>query len=95
MSKPSGSAAPEIVIYTTMWCPYCHRAKTLLETKGVGFNEIDVTYDPGKRAEMSAKAEGRTTVPQIFIDGAPIGGSDELAALDRAGELDRLLGRAA
>jgi glutaredoxin 3 len=88
-------AHPEIVIYTTMWCPYCHRAKSLLEKKGVKFDEIDVTYDPKKREEMSAKAEGRTTVPQIFIAGRPIGGSEELAALDQAGQLDRLLGRAA
>jgi glutaredoxin 3 len=89
------TGAPEVVIYTTMWCPYCHRAKSLLERKGVGFHEIDVTYDPGKRQEMSARAEGRTTVPQIFIDGNAVGGSDELAALDAAGMLDQLLGRAA
>jgi glutaredoxin 3 len=91
----AGSGEPEVVIYTNMWCPYCHRAKGLLEKKGVKFHEIDVTFDPDKRAEMSAKAEGRRTVPQIFIEGRGIGGSDELAALDDAGELDRLLGRAA
>ncbi|HUC62546.1 MAG TPA: glutaredoxin 3 [Alphaproteobacteria bacterium] len=95
MPESSSAPAPKIVIYTTMWCPYCHRAKTLLEAKGVKFDEIDVTYSAEKRAEMSAKAEGRTTVPQIFIADRPIGGSDELAALERAGELDRLLGRAA
>ena len=88
------NAAPEVEIYTTMWCPYSHRAKSLLESKRVKFREIDVTYDPEKRAEMSARAEGRTTVPQIFIGGRPIGGSEELDALEEAGELDRLLGRA-
>jgi len=89
------TAEPEVVIYTTMWCPYCHRAKKLLEEKGVEFREIDVTYDEKRRAEMSARASGRTTVPQIFIRSEPIGGSDELSALDAAGKLDQLLGRAA
>ena len=88
-------AAPTVEIYTTMWCPYCHRAKSLLERKGIAFREIDVTYDQAKRGEMSRRAEGRSTVPQIFIAGKPIGGSDELAALDAAGKLDALLGRAA
>jgi glutaredoxin 3 len=87
--------APTVEIYTTMWCPYCHRAKSLLERKGIAFHEIDVTYDQAKRGEMSRRAEGRSTVPQIFIAGKPIGGSDELAALDAAGKLDALLGRAA
>lgn len=89
------STKPEVVIYTTMWCPYCHRAKGLLESKQVRYREIDVTYDPEKRAEMSARANGRTTVPQIFVGGRAIGGSEELVALEEAGELDRLLGRAA
>lgn len=89
------SNGSEVVIYTTMWCPYCHRAKRLLESKGVRFHEIDVTYDPAKRSEMSLRAEGRTSVPQIFIKGQPIGGSDELQALEAAGKLDKLLGRAA
>ena len=93
MAELKGSE-PEVVIYTTMWCPYCHRAKGLLEKKAVKFHEIDVTFDPDKRAEMSARAEGRTTVPQIFIAGKPIGGCDELAALEAAGKLDTLLGRA-
>lgn len=88
-------AGPEIVIYTTAWCPYCARAKALLTRKEIAFHEIDVTYDPDKRAEMTALAEGRTTVPQIFIDGRPIGGSDELQSLEDQGRLDRLLGRAA
>lgn len=90
---PSGDM--DIVIYTTMWCPYCHRAKDLLTKKGVKFHEIDVTYDPKTRAEMSARAAGRTSVPQIFIKGEAVGGSDELQTLDATGQLDRLLGRAA
>ncbi|MFN0044314.1 MAG: glutaredoxin 3 [Alphaproteobacteria bacterium] len=84
-----------VQIYTTMMCPYCHRAKALLEDKGVAFEEIDVTYDPKTRETMTARAGGRRTVPQIFIDGRAVGGSDELAALEESGELDNLLGRAA
>ena len=84
-----------VQIYTTMMCPYCHRAKALLEDKGVAFEEIDVTYDPKSREAMTARAGGRRTVPQIFIDGRAVGGSDELAALEESGELDALLGRAA
>lgn len=82
----------EIEIYTTMLCPYCHRAKSLLDSKGVRYKEIDVSYDPDGRKAMTERAGGRTTVPQIFIDGRPIGGSDELAALDDEGKLDCLLG---
>lgn len=81
----------EIEIYTTMLCPYCHRAKSLLDGKGVRYKEIDVSYDPDARKAMTERAGGRTTVPQIFIDGRPIGGSDELVALDDEGKLDRLL----
>jgi len=88
------AAAHEIVIYTTPWCPYCRRAKALLRRKHVAFREIDVAGDPIRRREMTALASGRTTVPQIFIGGRGIGGCDELHALDAAGELDRLLGRA-
>jgi len=80
-----------IEIYTTPFCPYCWRAKRLLEDKGAAFTELDVMLDAGRRAEMTAKAQGRTSVPQIFIDDRPIGGSDELAALDASGELDALL----
>ncbi len=83
---------PRVEIYTTMMCPYCHRAKKLLGEKGVEFEEIDVTFSPAKRAEMAERAEGRHTVPQVFVDGQPIGGSDELAALDSNDELDALLG---
>ena len=80
-----------VEIYTTPFCPYCHRAKALLEKKGVAFTEIDVMNTPGKRAEMQARAADRTSVPQIFIDGRHVGGSDDLAALERSGELDALL----
>lgn len=82
----------KIEIYSTFFCPYCHRAKALLKAKGVDFVEIDLLEQPERRAEMVDRAAGGTTVPQIFIDGAHVGGSDELAALDRQGRLDGLLG---
>jgi glutaredoxin 3 len=82
---------PRIEIYTTMICPYCTRAKRLLGGKGVSFEEYDITMGGPQRAEMIARANGRTSVPQIFIDGAHVGGSDDLAALDRAGKLDPML----
>ena len=85
----------KVEIYTTMWCPYCHRAKKLLGDKGVAFIEYDVEADPAKRAEMRERNKGARTVPQIFIDDQPIGGSDDLYALERAGRLDPLLGKAA
>lgn len=81
-----------VEIYTTPFCPYCHRAKALLTKKGVSFHEIDVTSTPGGRGEMESRTGGAKTVPQIFIDGRLIGGSDQLIDLDRAGELDGLLG---
>ncbi len=81
----------EITIYTGLLCGYCARAKALLTKKGAAFNEIDVTYSPQKREEMTARAGGRQTVPQIFIGDRHIGGSDELHALDSKGELDSLL----
>jgi glutaredoxin 3 len=84
----------EVIIYTTPWCPYCSRAKKLLIDKGVRFEEIDVMMHPRKRVEMTQLAEGRTSVPQIFIDGKPVGGSDDIHALDRAGKLDAMLGLA-
>ncbi len=80
-----------VEIYTTPWCPYCIAAKRLLATKGVAYEETDVSGDSDKRHEMMARAQGRYTVPQIFIDGTPIGGCDELHALDRAGKLDPML----
>ncbi len=85
----------EVEIYTTQICPYCMRAKSLLQRKGVRYKEIDVSSDAELRDAMTRRADGRRTVPQIFIDGRHVGGSDELAALDRKGELDRLLGAVA
>lgn len=82
-------AAP-VTIFTTPWCGYCARAKALLARKGVAYTEIDIEADPRLRAEMIARS-GRRTVPQVFIGGRHVGGSDDLAALDAAGELDRLL----
>ncbi|MFN3820148.1 glutaredoxin 3 [Blastomonas sp.] len=81
-----------IEIYTKFTCPYCYRAKSLLDAKGVAFDEVEISMGGEKRAEMIRRAGGRSTVPQIFIDGNHVGGSDELAALDRAGKLDPLLG---
>ena len=77
-------------MYTTQSCPYCVRAKALLRHKGVAFDEIDVSTDDALREKM-VEASGRRTVPQIFINDAPIGGFDELRALDEQGDLDRLL----
>lgn len=82
---------PEVVLYITDMCPYCYRAKRLLEQKGVKYTEIDVTLDPAKRAEMAQKSGGVRTVPQIFIGGRHVGGSDELYALEAEGKLDPLL----
>ena len=82
----------EIEIYTTPFCPYCARAKRLLDQKGVAFVEIDLWQFPERRAEMLERAGGRRTVPQLFVDGRSIGGSDELAELERRGELDVMLG---
>lgn len=81
---------PKVVIYTTAWCPYCIRAKNLLEHKGVDYEEIPVDGKPALRSEMAAKA-GRTSVPQIWIGDAHVGGCDELHALERTGRLDALL----
>ena len=82
----------QVRIYTTSYCPYCRAAKALLRKKTVQFEEIDVTDDPQLRAEME-KLSRRMTVPQIFIDGKPIGGYDDAQELDASGELDRLLAR--
>ncbi|MFT3811024.1 MAG: glutaredoxin 3 [Micropepsaceae bacterium] len=79
-----------VTIYTTAWCPYCHRAKALLDKKDVPFTEIDVTMDRKLRDEMEAKA-GRHTVPQIWIGDTHVGGSDDLHALERSGQLDAML----
>ncbi len=82
----------EVDIYTTMWCPYCSRAKSLLERKGVAYREISLDEEPGRRGEMVERAHGGRTVPQIFINGEHIGGCDDMHALDRAGKLDAKLG---
>jgi glutaredoxin 3 len=84
-----------IDIYTTRYCGYCRSAKALLQRKGVTFSEIDVTGDHQGRNRMVERANGRMTVPQIFIGAAHVGGYDELYALDRAGKLDALLAGAA
>ena len=81
----------KIKIYTTPICPYCVRAKALLKKKGAQFDEIDVFMDSEARAEMEAKADGRRSVPQIFIGEKHVGGCDDLYALDSKGELDPLL----
>ncbi len=90
-AKARSAKLPEITLYSTPFCPFCHRAKRLLDGKGVPFTDISVMGNPDLRREMEARSGGYT-VPQIFIDGEPIGGSDELIALERAGELDSMLG---
>jgi glutaredoxin 3 len=82
----------EVELYTTMYCPYCSRARALLQRKGVAYVDINIAEEPARRDEMIRRAHGRSTVPQIFINGEHIGGYDDLAALDRAGELDPKLG---
>ena len=81
----------KVEIYTKAWCGYCARAKSLLDSKGAAYQEYDISMGGPKRDEMLGRAPGRTTVPQIFIDGKHIGGSDDLAALNRAGKLDAML----
>jgi glutaredoxin 3 len=80
-----------VEIYTTPTCPYCAAAKRLLAKKGVAYKEIDVSMDPDLRAAMTQRAGGRRTVPQIFIGGTHVGGSDDIHALEDAGKLDPLL----
>jgi len=82
---------PQVEIYTQDWCGFCARAKQLLERKGAAYREIDAPNGTPERAEATRRSGGRSTVPQIFIDGTPIGGCDDLVALDRAGKLDALL----
>ncbi len=96
MSQPTlygieDMAAPVIDIYTKFACPFCVRAKHLLSQKGAEFNEYDITMGGEKRDEMLARAPQARTVPQIFIGDTYVGGSDDLAALEQAGELDALL----
>lgn len=85
----------KVEIYTSPFCGYCHRAKRLLGERGAEFHEIDVLANPEKRPEMVARANGRSTVPQIFINGIHVGGCDDLYALDRRGELKPMLERSA
>jgi len=86
---------PPVEIYTTPYCPYCLDAKALLKQKNVAFKEIDVSRDRALRQAMTERAQGRTTVPQIFIGATHVGGCDELYALEEAGKLDPLLGGSA
>jgi glutaredoxin 3 len=81
----------KVEIYTRFGCPYCTRAKSLLAGKGIDYEEIDVGMNSGLRQEMMQRAHGRHTVPQIFIDGRHVGGSDDLAELERSGRLDPML----
>lgn len=81
----------EIEIYTTEVCPYCVRAMRLLDKKGQAYTEIDVSTDEGLRADMTQRAGGRRSVPQIFINGVHVGGCDDLYALDKEGKLDPML----
>jgi glutaredoxin 3 len=80
-----------VEVYSSIFCPYCARARALLERKGVAFETIDLMEQPGRRSEMIERAGGRTSVPQIFINGEHVGGCDDLHALDGAGELDAKL----
>jgi len=84
-------AEPRVIVYSQPFCGYCTAAKRLLQQKGVEIAEVDVMAEAGRRAEMLERSGGRRTVPQIFIDGRHVGGYDDLSALDRSGELDRLL----
>ena len=81
----------KVEVYTTDYCPYCTKAKTLLDMKGVKYEEVDVTGDDDARIALVEKSEGRRTVPQIFINDQPIGGFDDMNALNQSGELDKLL----
>ena len=80
-----------IEIYSSMLCGYCYRAKKLLDSKGAAYKDIDVMLRPGRRAEMTERSGGRTSVPQIFVDGHHIGNCEELYALEAAGKLDAIL----
>lgn len=88
-----GISMAKVEMYTTPVCPYCVRAKSLLQRKGQAYTEIDVSQDPSLRESMIQKAGGRRTVPQIFIDDRHIGGSDDLYALEREGKLDSILNK--
>lgn len=82
---------PNVEIYTKPTCGFCHMAKRLLNSKGISYAEINITAQPERRADMIQRANGGSTVPQIFIDGAHVGGCDDLFALERGGKLDAML----
>lgn len=86
---------PKVEIYTSPLCPFCYRAKRLLDSKGVEYEEIDVSFHRKRRQEMIERAGGDHKVPQVFVDGHHVGGSDKLAMLEDSGELDRILESAA
>lgn len=86
---------PRVEIYTKAFCPYCTRAKALLDRKGVAYDEHDITMGGPRRREMIVRADGALTVPQVFVGDAHVGGSDDLVDADRSGELDRMLATAA
>jgi len=88
------TAMAEVEVYSSLLCPFCYRAKKLLETKGVAFQEIDVMMQPRRRAEMVERSGGRTSVPQIFVNGTHVGGCDDLYDLEASGKLDSLLSSA-
>ncbi|WP_296056367.1 glutaredoxin 3 [uncultured Amphritea sp.] len=81
---------PQITVYSNNWCPFCRRAKMLLNHKGASYNEINIEAEPGARQEM-IQCSGRTSVPQIFINDLHVGGCDDLFALEQQGKLDPLL----
>ncbi len=91
MGEELKTGAPELVMYTAALCGFCSAARKLLQGKGINFTEINVTLNAALRREMINRS-GRRTVPQIFIDGQAVGGYDDIAELDRCGELDTLLG---
>jgi glutaredoxin 3 len=87
------TSQPEVIIHTTPICPYCVRAKSLFDKLGISYKEIDVSHDPATRQEMVSLSGGRTSVPQIFINGTHIGGCDDLYNIYQAGKLDQYLNR--
>jgi glutaredoxin 3 len=82
---------PKVEIYTKDYCPYCHKAKALLQKKSIAFNEFDVTHDPAGQQAMTKRAHGRSSVPQVFIGERHVGGCDDLHAADARGDLDQWL----
>ena len=85
-------SAPKVDIYTKWGCPFCVRAKALLDAKGVAYNEIDITFGGKDREEMQRRVPGASTVPQVLVDDQALGGCDDIMALDSAGKLNALLG---